>query len=551
MQDAPPAVPAQADPRIALAGRQQHVPPPPGYAPTAPAYGAPGQGFGPPLGGTPVPGGVWSGATTPADLPHGATAPDPRRWWGLGVAVLVQLLVVTQASVLNQVVPHVQADLGLAPDAVNWMFTAYAVGLGALALFGGHLSDLVGRRRTLVIGLSGFAVAAVLAGSAPAPALLIAAWLLQGVCAALLTPAALSLVAGGFTDPKERRTAFGVFAGVVGGGSALGILLGGTLSQLLSWRMALYGGLPLAVVALIVTLAKVSAPAGPSGARFDPAGAVLSTLGLGALVHGLGRVGDQGWAAPTILVPCVVGLALVIAFLASQSRTSSALLPVHALKEPRRAGSFVVMALLGLGMFALYGAVSFRLPYVLGQSPVATGLSVLPLAVAAILAATLVAARAASPAAPRILVVTGAALTGAGLLALALAPVGGAYLPFVLPALLLTGCGTGLAFPPLYDLATGAPAGRPLAGTGGAAGAVAGVGQLGAASGAAVFGTAITAPWNDGGSSEGSDWGLGRLLDAYTTSLWFGAGAALLAALVGGLALKEPRVTPGAGSRVG
>ncbi|MFJ9810391.1 MFS transporter [Streptomyces sp. NPDC101158] len=542
LRDVPPAVPAQVDPRIALARQQgQPVPPPPAYAPTAPAAGGAGQGFGPPLGQGAAAGDLWSGETTPAHLVPDPT-PNPRRWWGLGVAVLVQLLVVMQGSVLNQVLPVVQADLALDMDTVNWMFRSYAVSLGALALFGGHLSDLVGRRRVLVIGLSGITVAGLLAGTAPSSALLVVAWLLQGVCAALLTPAALSLVAAGFTDAKERRTAFGVFTGAVGGGAALGMLAGGTMTELLSWRVAFYGAIPFAVVALIGTLTLVSEPAAPTGARFDPAGVVLGTLGLGALCYGLGGVGQYGWDVPATVVPLTAGLLLGAAFLGSQAGSAASLLPAHALKDPRRAGSLGVLVLLGIGTFALYGAVSFRLHYVLGQTFMTAGLGVLPLVVAALLAATLIAARATSPTAPRTLVVTGTVLTGAGLAVLAAAPITGAYLPVVLPALLLVGGGTGLALPPLYDLATGAPAGPAPAGTGGSAGAVAAAGQLGAAVGVAVFGTALM---SDGDSASG------RLVDAYATSLWWGAGALLLAALVGGLAVTAPRVMPGAGSRVG
>ncbi|MFG3346216.1 bifunctional serine/threonine protein kinase/MFS transporter [Streptomyces sp. NPDC048018] len=536
VQDEPPVVPAQADPRIALARQQgRPVPPPPAYAPTAPGAGAVGEGFGPPPGQGAAAGGVWSGTTTPAHL---VPAPDPRRWWGLGVAVLVQLLVVLQGTLLGQVVPVIQADLGLDMNTVHGIFRAYAVSLGALALFGGHLCDLAGRRRTLVIGLSGIVVAALLAGTAPSPALLVAGWLLQGVCAALLTSAALSLVAGGFTDARERRTAFGVFAGVVAGGTALGMLAGGAMTELLSWRMAFYGAVPLAVVALIGTLTLVSAPAAPAGTRFDPAGVVLGTLGLGALCYGLGEVGEYGWAEPATLVPLAAGLLLGAAFLWSQSASSAPLLPAHALKDPRRAGALGILVLLGIGTYAFHGALSFRLRFVLGQSPLTVGLGALPLVVAAVLTATLIAARAASPTAPRMLVVTGTALTGAGLAVLAVAPVSGAYLPVVLPALLLIGGGVGLALPPLYDLATGAPAAPAQAGPGGSAGAVAAVGQLGAAMGVAVFGTALAAVYGEGP--------LERLSGAYAMSLWCGTGALVLAALVGGLALTGRRVTPGA-----
>ncbi|MFI8824691.1 bifunctional serine/threonine protein kinase/MFS transporter [Streptomyces sp. NPDC053431] len=548
VQDAPPAVPAQADPRIALAWQQaQQVPPPPGHAPTAPAHGAPGQGFGPPVGQAAVAGAVWAGATAPAHAVHDSAAPNPRRWWGLGVAVLAQLLVLMQGSVLNHVLPAVQADLGLGLDQMNWTYLAHALAFAALTLFGGHLSDLVGRRRTLVVGVAVGIVAAVLAGAAPVPGVLITASFLQGVCAALITPAALSLVARSFTDPRERRTAFGLFTGVVGGGAALGMLAGGTLTELLSWRVAFYAAVPFAVVVLIGTLTLVSEPATPSGTRFDPAGVVLSSLGLGALVYGLGRIGEQSWTAPATLVPCAAGLLLTVGFLWSQSRAASPLLPVHTLRDPRRAGSLVVLGLLGVGTFGLYAAVAFRLRYVLGQAPVMVGLSALPLAVAALLAATLIAARLSSPTAPRILVVTGAALTGAGLVVLALAPLHAGYL-LVLPALLLIGSGSGLAFPPLYDLATGAPAEQPSVGTGGSAAAVAVVGQLGGAIGAAVFATVMTSGTGVGTSGGG---GLNRLFDAYAASLWWGAGAALLAALVGGLAVTAPRVTPGAESRVG
>ncbi|MFF5973267.1 MDR family MFS transporter [Streptomyces sp. NPDC012769] len=523
------AVPAQHDPRAALA---RPVPPAPAYAPTAPAHGGPAAGFGPPAqGGFGPPSGqpagpaAWAAATAPA-----SHDPRTRRWWALAVAAFVQLLVAMEVAVFTGMVPVLHADLSMDSDALGLMFQVHVVALAGLLPLGGHLSDVLGRRRVLVIGLVGFILAGALGGTAADAGLLIAARVLQGVSGALLTPAALSLVAASFTDPKERRTAFGVYVALAGGGAAVGMLVSGAFLELLgSWRLAVYAGIPLAFAALVGTLALVREPSATAGAvRFDPLGVLVGGAGLAALVYGLGQAGSEGWTHAPAVPLVAAGLLLLACFLWWQGKAPAPLIAPYALGDGRRAGSLVALTLLGVGTFALTEVLGQGLHYVLGHPPMTAGLLALPWLVATVVAATQISARLATQGAPRLLVAGGAVLMAVGLVLLTWVGPGSAYVTHVLPALLLSGFGTGMALVPLYVAATEGIAPQH---TGGVAAALAVAVEIGAAIGAVVFGTVL----------RGVEVHFTGVLRAYGTSFWWGAGAALLAALVGALTMTPRR----------
>ncbi|MGW5422483.1 bifunctional serine/threonine protein kinase/MFS transporter [Streptomyces sp. NPDC003943] len=535
---APPGVPAQPDPRIALAQQPAPVPPPlPAYAPTAPGHGgAPAYAPTAPAYGAPP------GYGAPAWQPHDAEPPYPRRWWALTVACLVTFLVPFEATLLNTAIPSIQMDFGLSSDGVNLMFRVYAVVLAGLLLLGGHLADLVGRRTVLVVGLVGFMVASGLCGAAAGEGMLIAARALQGASAALLSPAALSLVVAAFPDQRARRTAFGVYAAVVGTGSLVGSFTGGTFLELASWRLGEFVAIPLAVVALVGVVTLAPEPRTPGGARLDLPGLLLGCAGLAVLVYGLEGVASNGWTDVLAVVLIVAGAMLLAGFLWAQASSSGSLVPAQVVRDPRRAGALAVLTLLGIGLPIMYTALVFRLQAETGYSPMQAGLMVLPAVAAQVVAATAVAARV-RRAAPGVLVATGSVLMAVGMALFAAVHAAGDFLVFDLPALILTGFGIGLALMPLYAAAT-EEIRRPRAG--GAAAAAVGAAQAGGAIGAAVIGGVLAARLAGLTPEEASGGVVGQVIAAHTTSLWCAVGVTLLGALVGGLALAGRRPEPAA-----
>ncbi|MFD8893464.1 MFS transporter [Streptomyces sp. NPDC059566] len=502
------------DPRHVPAQSRQGASPygtPPPYAPAVPGHFGPAEGFGPPPG------------TVPGDDPSTPAPPHPRRWWGLAVLALTQLLVLVEAAHFNLLGPQIHADLGV--GGLGAVFSAYLVALGGLLLFGGHLADLLGARRMLVVGLIGFAVAAALSGGAGSAGLLITARALQGAFAALLVPAALSLVTTGFTDPRERGRAFGIYAAVAAGGGALGVFTGGWLAETLAWRWALWSVVPLAVLALIGALTLLPDRPGRAGARFDGLGVFLGTAGSAALTYGLAEVETVGWGSLQSLLLLVGGLALLVGFLSSQTRTSGPLLPARFLADRSRLASLVVILFTGVALVALLPALTFFAQQIRGEGPAAAGAAHLPLVAAALVTATQVSARLLPRLAPRALILPGLLVTALGLALLA--GVGGAtpYVTGVLPGMLLTGAGLGLALVPLYSVAT---AGVSLRHAGGASAALGTAHHLGQSIGGAVIGTVLVSRLDR--VSEDTDL-FARMLDSYTITLWCAVGGLLLAAL--------------------
>ncbi|OEJ35453.1 hypothetical protein BGK67_03660 [Streptomyces subrutilus] len=458
----------------------------------------------------------------------------------MGVIALAQLPVLLDVMAFNIALPSVQAELDLSGDGLNPAVSAYVLAFGGLLLLGGHIADLVGAKRALVIGLAGFALASVLGGSAGDPGLLIAARALQGAFAALLTPSALSLVSTGFPDPRERARAFGIYAAVAAGGGALGLLTGGWLAEALSWRLALYACVPLAALALTGAATLLPGRPGRAGARFDWLGGLLGSAGTAALLYGLDEAGRLHWTAPLPLGLIAVGVLLLGAFLWWQAVASGPLLAPHLTRDRDRAGCVLAMALAGAGMLALLPTLTIWLQYVHGHGPGMTGVMILPVAASAVIAATQVAARLQHRTAPRVLIVSGLVTAAVGLMLLAGIDSGSGYGPHVVPGMLLAGFGTGLAFVPVFATATAGAAPRH---SGAASGILLAAQQVGEAIGVVLLTGLITARLNDASEDDHSE----ALLHGYTDTLWWAAGALLLAALVAGLMVTaRPPGAPGA-----
>jgi EmrB/QacA subfamily drug resistance transporter len=374
--------------------------------------------------------------------PDGSALPDPRRWWALAAVATAQLMIGIDMTIMNIALPSLQRSLHLSDPGRQWVITIYALGYGGLLLVGGRLSDLVGRRRSLMIGLTGFALASALGGAALDPAMLFTARALQGVFGALLTPSVLATLAATFPMPAERGKAFGIYGTVMGSSSGLGVVLGGVLTDYLDWRWCMYVNLPIAAVAAAGTLYAVRPVSRAAGVRVDIAGALLATTGLMALVLGFARAETDGWSAAITIGSLAAGVLVLAVFVVVQKRIAGPLLPLRVVLDRRRGGSYLAVLSLAVGMFATLFFLTFYLQNVLGYSPVRAGIAFLPLTVG-----LMVGVRIVSPllmrAQVRSLLCPGLLTIAAGLALLGLVPVHGGYWPHVFPVFLLVGLGTG------------------------------------------------------------------------------------------------------------
>ncbi|MFJ7156034.1 MFS transporter [Streptomyces sp. NPDC101118] len=393
--------------------------------------------------------------TAPSPAPGGLPQADPSRWKALVFIALAQLMVVLDATIVNIALPSAQQDLGISDANRQWVITAYALAFGGLLLFGGRISDLWGRKRTFVTGLIGFAAASALGGAATGEAMMLGARALQGAFGALLAPAALSLLAVMFTDGKERAKAFGIYGAIAGGGGAVGLILGGFLTEYLNWRWTFFVNIPFAIVAAVGAYFVIHEPkGGRNRASLDIPGVVLSTLGLVSLVYGFTRAESAGWTDGLTLGLFVASAVLLAAFVFTEAKVRSPLLPLRVLTERNRGGVYLSLGLAVIAMFGLFLFLTYYLQVVKGYSPVKTGFAFLPMIAGMITGSTQIGARLMTRVAPRLLMGPGFLTAAVGMLLLTQLEVGSSYPALILPAQLLLGLGMGMAFMPAMSLAT-------------------------------------------------------------------------------------------------
>ena len=386
---------------------------------------------------------------------RGSSAPvaaDPRRWIVLGVVAICQLMIVLDASIVNIALPQAQHALHISTANRQWVITAYTLAFGGLLLLGGRIADYRGRKRIFVIGLIGFAVASSLGGLAPNAGVLFGARALQGAFAAVMAPAALSILAVTFTQAKERATAFGVFGGISGGGAAIGLIVGGVLTQYASWRWCLLVNTPIAIIAAIVALRVVTESRAEGDAHFDLAGAGTVTLGLVSLVYGFTKADTAGWSAGSTIIFLAVAVALLVSFVVIEARTAHPLLPLRVVLERNRGGSFLVSFLVAGGLFGMFLFLTYYLQGTLHYSALRTGFAFLPFS-AGIVAGATIASRLIGRAGPRNLMTFGLVISVLGLLWFARIGVAPAYLLHVLPAEIVVSVGIGIVFVTLSSTA--------------------------------------------------------------------------------------------------
>jgi EmrB/QacA subfamily drug resistance transporter len=415
--------------------------------------------------------------------------PPRHRWLILAVVALAQLMVVLDATIVNIALPSAQRDLLFATADRQWVVTAYSLAFGGLLLVGGRLSDILGRRTTFTVGLIGFAAASALGGAAAGFTTLVVARAVQGVFAALLAPSALSLLITTFTGPRERRRALGVYTSVAGAGGAIGLLLGGVLTEYVSWRWCLYVNVAFAVAALIGAQLLLTGRRRTPGATLDVPGSLLAVAGLVGIVYGLGAASTDRWSDPLTVVPIVVGVALLVGFLLVERRATRPLVPLNIPADRTRGAAYLGAVLAGLTAVAMFLLLTYYLQGVLGFTPLRTGVAFLPFVVGAISGANLVSNVALGRLGPRIVVPAGLLIAAVGAELLARIDTHSGYGTGVAPAIALLGFGVSAAFTTAFSLG---PVGVAAPDAGIASALVNSGNQIGGSVGAALLNTLAT-----------------------------------------------------------
>jgi EmrB/QacA subfamily drug resistance transporter len=471
-----------------------------------------------------------------------------RRWFILALIGLAQLMVVLDATIVNIALPSAQQDLGFSDDSRQWIVTAYALSFGSLLLLGGRIGDLFGRKRVFVAGLAGFAIASAVGGVAESFGVLVVARALQGGFAALLAPAALSLLTTTFTIPSERNKAFGVFGVIAGSGAAVGLILGGALTEYLDWRWCMYVNLILAVPAAIAALRLLGEEtASAAKPRIDIPGAITASAGLFGLVYGFSNAETHGWGTPLTIAALAAGVALLAAFVAIERRVDHPLLPLRVVADRGRAGAYLAVAIVGAGMFGVFLFLTYYLQQTLGFSPLETGLAFLPMMAVIMPTGAIGQTRLVPRFGTRRLVTLGMALGAIAMLMLTGVTVDSSYATHVLPGLMVMGLGLGLIMAPAMSTATLGVDRRDA----GVASAMVNTGQqIGGSIGTALLSTLASGAASSYGAAHrpAADLVAQAAVHGYTTAFAWSAGIFAVGALASWLLLpsRVPEVEPDA-----
>ena len=381
-------------------------------------------------------------------------SPDDRRWLILVIVAIAQLMVVLDATIVNIALPSAQRALGFPNSDRQWVVTAYALAFGSLLLVGGRLGDMFSRKWIFITGLVGFALASAIGGAAGSFVILVTARALQGAFGALLAPSALGTLVSTFQDPRERGKAFGVFGSVAAGGGGIGLILGGVLTQYLSWRYCLYVNLVFAAIAVAGALVYIRSSRPAVRPRLDWPGTVLACAGLFLIVFGFSRAETAGWTDPLTLGCLVLGPVLLAGFVLAEQRSSHPLLPLRVLVDRTRGGSYVALFISGIAIFGTFLFLTFYLQLIKGESPLTTGLLFLPMIGCILISSNLSSIVLLPRMGPRALIASGMLLGTGGMVYLTQVSVNSSYVGGVLPALLLLGLGFGMIFAPGINTAT-------------------------------------------------------------------------------------------------
>jgi EmrB/QacA subfamily drug resistance transporter len=476
-----------------------------------------------------------------------AADPDPRRWLILAVVALAQLMVVLDATIVNIALPSAQRALHFSDIERQWVVTAYALAFGSLLLLGGRLTDMIGRKATFIAGLAGFAGASAVGGAAGSFGMLVAARACQGAFGALLAPAALSLLTTTFEGTKDRGKAFGVFGAIAGAGGAVGLLLGGLLTEYLTWRWCLYVNLVFAAVAGTGALVLLRRQRARQRPRLDLPGLIAEAAGMFCIVYGFSNAASHGWHAPATWGFLAAGTVMLAGFGYIETRARQPLLPPRIVLDRNRAAAYLSILITGAGMFGIFLFLTYYLQETLGFSPVMTGIAFLPMVGAIIVSANLANIVLLPRIGPRWLVAPGMLAAAAGLAWLTQIGVHSSYAADVLPPLLLASTGLGFVMSPSMNTGTAGVAPSDA----GVASAMVNTGQqvggsigtsllntMAASAAAAYLASHLPAHPATAGRPAAGLAGLTELaqVHSYTTAFWWAAGlfaaGSVLAALL-------------------
>jgi EmrB/QacA subfamily drug resistance transporter len=469
------------------------------------------------LGGT---GTGRAGAGTGGAVKHG--------WWPLGVIASAHLMAVLDTTVMFVALPSVQRGLGLTVAGRQWVVTAYTLALAGLLLLGGRLADRFGARNTLLIGVTGFACASAAGGASVDGAMLIAARAVQGAFGAVLVSSTKSLLVNVYTDGKERTRAIGIFTATLTAGLALGLVLGGVLTSVLNWRWCLYVNVPLALAVIVGAPRVLPALPGRPQIKIDVASAALASAGMVALIYGLGEAAALGWGAGQVTGSLIAAAVLLAGFVARQVGRPGRLLPLRVVLDRNRGWGMIALIVNGLSTFGMMLILTYQLQAVMHYPALATGLAIVPFAVATGLGAAFAAPWLMARVAPRWLLPASIAVEAAGLLPLVWLTASSGYLPLILVATLVEGLGTGVAGP--VALATALRGVLPPD-TGAAGAATSAAAQFGSSVGAALLNTIAAAATSSYLAAHATASITTAVVHGFAVAMAWGAGLLVLAAI--------------------
>jgi EmrB/QacA subfamily drug resistance transporter len=479
-------------------------------------------------------------------------APDPRRWLILATIGLAQLMIVLDLTVVNIALPSAQRSLNFATVDRQWVVTAYALAFGSLLLLGGRLADLLGRKVTFMAGLAGFAAVSAVGGASVSFGMLVTARACQGVFAAIMAPSALSILTNKFQDPKDRGKAFGVYGAIAGAGGAVGLLLGGALTEFLSWRWTLFVNLVFAGVALVGAAVLLKREPARGGQRLDLPGAVLVAGAMFCLVYGFSNAATHNWHTPSTYGFLVVGVVALVAFAGWQARAKAPLLPPRVVLDRNRGGAYLGMLFAGAGMFGIFLFATYYLQTTLGYSPVVTGLAFLPMVVTLMVSANVGQIVLMPRTGPRPLIGLGMLIAAGGMVWLTRIGVHSGYASAILGPLMVTAAGLGQVIAPAVNTGTYGVAPHDA----GVASATISVGQqLGGSMGTALLNTMVAGATTGFLTSHLSPATIvaghpslalvqQSLVHGYTVGFWWTAGIFALGGVVCGTLLRPGPLYP-------
>src|SRR6201987_4627306 len=460
-----------------------------------------------------------------------STGPEPNRWAVLALLGVAQLMVVLDATIVTIALPSAQNALHFSTQSRQWIVTAYALAFGSLLLLGGKLGDLFGRKWTLIGGLVGFSIASAIGGLAQSFGTLVFARTLQGVFGALLAPSALSLLTVTFEGSPDRPTAFGIFGAIAAGGASLGLILGGALTQIFSWRWCLYVNLVIAAPTAMVAFRLLVNHRAPQREPIDIPGVLTSALGLFALVYGFSNAETHSWGATATIVALIASPVLLTAFVLIERRAEHPLLPLHIIWARGRGGAYTTLALAGAGVFAVFLFLTYFLQQQLELSPLTTGLAFLPLTGVLVVTSTTVQTRVIQHTGVKPLVLAGTTLGAIGMLLFTRLTPSSSYAADVLPGLLVLGVGMGCIFAPAFSTGTLGVEGREA----GVASAMVNTSQqVGGSVGTSLLSTVFASAVASYTASHLHTAGLAdaAAVPGYTTAFWWSVGIFAIAFLL-------------------